>query len=61
MKKQAFKIVKMDWLVVERVGKRDTYHWCANLKEAKTVMASCKSTAQLFKLSYEFRDVVVKK
>ncbi len=58
MKKQAYKIEKMDWVVTVKVGNKAAYQYFQNAKEAKAYMKQAKGTRQLFKVSYEFRDVM---
>lgn len=67
MKKQVFKFTKSDWLVVIEiiVGKTKGYRYfhCADQKTAKehakyALTRYKKVTAQIFKVNYEFRDVL---
>lgn len=58
MKKQAYKIEKMDWMVSYMSGRQVRYFWFATKKEAVEFMKEEKGNCQLFKVSYEFRDVM---
>lgn len=58
MKKQAYKIEKMDWVVTVKVGSKTAYQYFQTAKEAKAFMKTQSGTRQLFKVSYEFRDVM---
>lgn len=58
MKKQAYKIEKMDWVVSVKYGNKTKYQYFQTAKEAKDYMKAQSGTRQLFKVSYEFRDVM---
>lgn len=58
MKKQAYKISKYDWLVTLKKGDEIKHVIFKTASEAKAFMKQAKGTRQLFKLSYEFRDVM---
>ena len=58
MKKQAYKINKMDWVVTVKTGSKTKYQYFQTAKEAKIYMKARPGTRQLFKVSYEFRDVM---
>lgn len=61
MKKQAYKIEKCDWMVSVRRNDRTKYHYFDTKRGATAyISAVIEGTCQLFKLSYEFRDVVKK-
>lgn len=61
MKKQAYKIAKADWVVTIKNGNHlgtVRYSYFQTAKEAKAFMKTQSGTRQLFKVSYEFRDVM---
>lgn len=62
MKKQKYKIDKQDWMVSIRRNDVTRYMYFDTKRAAMDyISAIIEGTCQLFKLSYEFRDVVVKK
>lgn len=59
MKKQKFAILKTDWCVVHKSGKKELYHYATKLKGAKAWAAKQgPGTVQIFKLSYEFKNII---
>lgn len=59
MKKQAYKVTSLNWMITIKKGNSVIYRYGANKRHLLNSVKNKKGIVQLFKVSHEFRDAKI--